>query len=265
MPITPFKRISSFFGYRRRFRTSNGRWSSSYHGGIDLPAPRETNVPAMEDGVVEKIVRRPRYGYGNYVVLRHKDGSKTLYAHLNSIENIKVGEAVKKGMRLGGVGTTGNSTGNHLHFTYMDSTGRKINPLKKYSLADFNRLATGENNQDPYQKAIPSAPNWWQRNMPTFFGGWSQKRLASYYQQKALDKDVFTGISVRDLLAKNFETADIKAMQKLIAEKQRASLSDTLRKNGIQITSEDLHHIGLSHQEVSRLIQMGAEARDRMS
>lgn len=86
-----------------------------YHGhnGIDLAAPYGTPVYAAAGGTVELS---GWYGeYGRCVIIGHSDGSKTLYGH-NSKLNVSVGQTVKQGEKIAEVGSTGNSTGNHLHF-----------------------------------------------------------------------------------------------------------------------------------------------------
>lgn len=88
------------------------------HGwnGVDLGAPSGTPVYAAAGGTV--IVSRAsgwNGGYGNYVVIRHSNGTQTLYSHLSS-DSVSVGDAVSRGQRIGGVGRTGEATGNHLHF-----------------------------------------------------------------------------------------------------------------------------------------------------
>lgn len=87
------------------------------HNGVDLGAPNGTPVYAAAAGTVIVAKNDGGYngGYGNYIVVSHDNGTQTLYAHLSSV-SISVGQAVAKGDKLGGVGSTGKSTGNHLHF-----------------------------------------------------------------------------------------------------------------------------------------------------
>jgi murein DD-endopeptidase MepM/ murein hydrolase activator NlpD len=88
------------------------------HGwnGVDIGAPKGTPIHAAADGTV--IVARAggwNGGYGSYVVISHPNGTQTLYGHMNSVA-ISVGASVGSGQVIGYVGTTGKSTGNHLHF-----------------------------------------------------------------------------------------------------------------------------------------------------
>jgi murein DD-endopeptidase MepM/ murein hydrolase activator NlpD len=91
-----------------------------FHTGIDLAVPLGTPVFAAADGVV--VLARPMtdtigalIGYGNYVIIQHDAGLKTLYGHLLAI-GVKEGDQVKRGQLIGLVGSTGNSTGPHTHF-----------------------------------------------------------------------------------------------------------------------------------------------------
>ena len=91
-----------------------------FHTGVDLAVPLGTPVFAAADGVV--VLARSMtdasgalIGYGNYVVIQHDAGLKTLYGHLLAI-GVKEGDAVKRGQLIGLVGSTGNSTGPHTHF-----------------------------------------------------------------------------------------------------------------------------------------------------
>jgi murein DD-endopeptidase MepM/ murein hydrolase activator NlpD len=88
------------------------------HGwnGVDLGAPAGTPIYAAAAGtVIVSKVGGYNGGYGNYVVIDHGNGTQTLYAHFSSIV-VSVGQTVSKGEKLGGVGRTGDATGNHLHF-----------------------------------------------------------------------------------------------------------------------------------------------------
>lgn len=88
--------------------------TSDFHTGIDYACPLNTPILASADGMVMFAGWDPT-GYGNTVILRHSDDRATLYAHLGSIY-VKVGENARQGSLLGHSGTSGNSTGPHLHF-----------------------------------------------------------------------------------------------------------------------------------------------------
>ncbi len=113
-------RVSSYFGWRNVSVNGN-----RYHGGLDIAAPSGTPVKAARSGVV---TRAGWWGtYGNVVVLDHGDGSETRYAHLSAVA-VRVGQALRQGDVLGAVGTTGASTGPHLHFE-VRFDGRAVDPL----------------------------------------------------------------------------------------------------------------------------------------
>ncbi|GEM02571.1 Murein DD-endopeptidase MepM and murein hydrolase activator NlpD, contain LysM domain [Halolactibacillus halophilus] len=99
------------------------RWGS-FHKGIDIARPSNRNILASDNGVVEKVSYGS--GYGNYLVVNHNNGYKTLYAHLSNV-SVNVGQTVPKGAVLGTMGSTGRSTGIHLHFEVIKN-GSNINP-----------------------------------------------------------------------------------------------------------------------------------------
>ena len=107
------------------------------HAGIDIPAPSGTNIYAAKSGVVIHAAKGTgsSWSYGNYVIVSHSDGTSTLYAHMSRI-GCKEGQTVKQGDVVGYVGTTGRSTGNHLHFEVRSGSTRKdpVNYFKDKSL-----------------------------------------------------------------------------------------------------------------------------------
>ncbi len=118
-------KLMSNFGYRRDPFTHRIR----HHDGIDISAPYGTKVLSAGKGVVKFAGREG--DYGNIVVIYHGDGVETAYAHLSKI-SVKVGQKVQKGDEIGAVGSTGRSTGPHLHFEVRVG-GKPVNPLKYLS------------------------------------------------------------------------------------------------------------------------------------
>ncbi len=114
--------ISSKFGMRIDPFTKHMR----FHAGLDIAAPMGTPIKAVADGKV--IFSGKEKGYGNIVILKHKNGLITKYAH-NSKNLVRTGEIVKKGETIGLVGMTGRATGPHVHFE-VRLNGRAMNPLK---------------------------------------------------------------------------------------------------------------------------------------
>lgn len=121
-PLNDYKDISSGYGYRIHPITN----VKSFHKGIDIPAPQDTDVLATDDGIVS--FSGYQNGYGNVVKIKHFDGKTTVYAHNNS-NVVKEGDIVKQGDIISKVGTTGNSTGNHVHFEIIVN-GKNINPIE---------------------------------------------------------------------------------------------------------------------------------------
>ena len=113
-------KVSSYFGYRRDpFHNRK-----ALHTGIDFSTGRGTQVITTADGVIKSAGWRK--GYGKCIVIQHKGGYKTLYGHLSKI-NVKKGQKVKSGELIGKVGSTGRSTGPHLHYEVYKN-GKRINP-----------------------------------------------------------------------------------------------------------------------------------------
>ena len=116
-------RVTSPYGMRRhpilRF--------TKMHKGVDFAAPKGTPILAAGSGIVK---RAGTFGaYGRYVLLQHKNGLSTAYAHMDKImKGVRPGKQVKQGQIIGRVGTTGRSTGPHLHYEVMRGK-RRINPM----------------------------------------------------------------------------------------------------------------------------------------
>ena len=124
-PLNGYYTLSSLYG--GRIHPITGKPNN--HGGIDIPAPRNTHILASKSGMV--ITSGYNNSYGNYVVISHGGGASTLYAHMNS-RAVAVGDSVKQGQTIGYVGTTGSSTGNHLHFE-VRSNGSRTDPINYFS------------------------------------------------------------------------------------------------------------------------------------
>jgi len=124
VPLT-YKRISSKFT-KKRWHPVLKRYRA--HLGTDFAAPRGRKIYAAGDGRIEFIGRRG--GYGNTIIINHGNGYKTLYAHQNKFrKSLKRGARVKKGQHIGYVGTTGLSSGPHLHLG-LYRNGKAVDPMK---------------------------------------------------------------------------------------------------------------------------------------
>lgn len=120
----------SDYGPRTSFRTANGQRASSDHDGVDFAAPAGTSVRAAAGGRVSRVVSSDS-GYGNMVEVDHGNGLTTFYAHLQDF-NVSEGDTVAPGQTFGRVGSTGNSTGPHLHMG-AKRDGRSINPAELFT------------------------------------------------------------------------------------------------------------------------------------
>ena len=127
--------LTSGHGYRVN---PTGKHEPRRHNGIDYAAPVGTPVYAAGDGVI--VVHYHSDSYGNYLRIKHGDGFSTAYAHLKSFKKgIRAGKRVERGQIIGYVGSTGRSTGPHLHFELIYK-GKFIDPLFKHQ----NTAQTGE-------------------------------------------------------------------------------------------------------------------------
>ncbi|MFI1933594.1 peptidoglycan DD-metalloendopeptidase family protein [Streptomyces sp. NPDC020330] len=111
-----------------QYRASGASWSSGYHTGSDFQAASGTPVLAIGPGTV--VSAGNSGSYGNEVVIQHEDGMYSQYAHQSSL-NVSVGQTVTGGQQIGLSGSTGNSTGPHLHFEVRTgpSYGSDVDPI----------------------------------------------------------------------------------------------------------------------------------------
>ncbi|MBW5480509.1 transglycosylase family protein [Streptomyces bambusae] len=111
------------------YKVAGSSWSSGYHTGVDFPVPTGTSVKAVGPGQIVSAGWAGAYGY--QVVIRHSDGKYSQYAHLSAV-SVKAGQQVGGGQRIGRSGSTGNSSGPHLHFEMRTSPayGSDIDPLR---------------------------------------------------------------------------------------------------------------------------------------
>ena len=118
-PLTTIEKCGDF-GYRRDPFTK--KWS--YHYGIDLVGKYKDTVYATGDGVV--VLAKWNFGYGRCVIIEHEDNFRSLYGHLSKIY-VKKGDYVKANQKIGKCGSTGRSTGAHLHYEVIHN-GYRVDP-----------------------------------------------------------------------------------------------------------------------------------------
>ena len=167
-------RISSRFT-KRRFHPVLRKWKA--HLGMDYAARRGTPVVAAGSGTV---IYAARLGsYGKLIKIRHKDGYETRYAHLKSYRRgIKRGKRVKKGQTIGYVGTTGRSTGPHLHFE-LRKHGTAINPAQRVQL-------TTKKLKDKEKKAFIKLSSNYNESIALHL-----ENATKYVKQKKIDKQCY--------------------------------------------------------------------------
>lgn len=129
-PLAGYTTISSPFGYRVDPVTGA---QGAFHAGIDIPAPRGTPVLAVLSGTVTQVIHGST-GYGNAILLQHANGLVSLYGHLTDI-GVCQRQQVLQGEVIGWVGSTGKSTGPHLHLE-IRVNGQKVDPLPYFRQLD---------------------------------------------------------------------------------------------------------------------------------
>lgn len=125
--------VTSVFGNRESFDTGKGITREG-HSGMDFAAPKGTRINAIKSGKVTKVENNEnnKRGFGKYVEIEHADGTHSLYGHQSKII-VYEGETVEAGEKIGEVGSTGISSGNHLHLGY---DGNKDNKFDKNDSQD---------------------------------------------------------------------------------------------------------------------------------
>ncbi|MBR4308723.1 MAG: M23 family metallopeptidase, partial [Oscillospiraceae bacterium] len=125
-PVEYCSKLTSPYGYR--VHPVTGKYT--LHNGVDLAAAKGTKIYATKSGKVTTAVYN--YSWGYYVVINHLDGFSSLYGHMTNFV-VSEGEYVKRGQLIGYMGSTGWSTGPHLHFTIYYN-GASVNPMNYISL-----------------------------------------------------------------------------------------------------------------------------------
>jgi murein DD-endopeptidase MepM/ murein hydrolase activator NlpD len=131
--------LSSNYGYRQDPMGGQGR---DFHQGVDIAAWRQSPVRAPADGTV--IESKYEGGYGNTIKVRHEYGYTTVYGHLNE-RAVEKGDSVQKGQLIGRVGSTGHSTGSHLHYE-IRINGEATNPWP-YLVQNYESYQTVKNQE----------------------------------------------------------------------------------------------------------------------
>lgn len=136
LPVLESNGISSDFGWRTHPISGDRR----FHSGIDYPGEKGAAVVATAEGIVEYAGFHKTSGYGNYIIVTHANGFKTHYGHLSRID-VKTGEFVYKGQLIAGIGSTGMSSGNHLHYE-VSFVQRKLDPgpFVEWSLQNYDNV-----------------------------------------------------------------------------------------------------------------------------
>lgn len=161
-PINNAK-VTSSFSTRRKHPVLG---FTRAHKGVDFRASTGTPIPAAGAGRV--VARGYNRGHGNYIKIRHNGSYETLYAHMSKfVKNVKVGTTVRQGQTVGYVGSTGLSTGPHLHYEIIKN-GKHVNPLTVKLPAISNLDSTEKKKFLEYRKVMETAIEQLSKN-PSFF------------------------------------------------------------------------------------------------
>lgn len=283
-----FNRVSSWFGPRN----ISVPGASKYHKGIDLAAPEGTPVFAAQKGVV--TVKQSRGGYGNVVYITHPDGSETRYGHLSGFTDIQAGMEIEAGTQIGFVGSTGNSSGPHLHFELRDANGNAVDPqfilgdsvpkggfyqnVGGYSvmppLSDWENIraklkAEEEKTKNtlsfsyrstkkkPKETSIPG--QMFSGVLKSLFGSGSLLGELLNPEKEASEKPaVDMTLSKKDMLAHGFTEEEINKIATLSEDKQRRVAAGTLAVSGESVSSNDLREIGIDEYKIRQFDALAA-------
>ncbi len=139
LPVNATQKFTSGYGVRKDpFHGHQG-----FHAGVDLSAPMGTPILASADGVVSKVEQGARMG--KYVSVQHRDGTESSYGHM-SAQTVRVGQNVHQGQKLGEVGSTGRSTGPHLHYA-LSKNGQGFDPMMALNAPAQTGIRVASNGQ----------------------------------------------------------------------------------------------------------------------
>lgn len=137
-PVREFKGVSSSYGWRKHPVTGK----RDFHDGIDYRGKKGDIIISPADGIVEYSGYNKKSGYGNLIIVVHSGGFKTLYGHMSK-RLVKKGELVLKGQAIGHIGSTGLSSGPHLHYE-VSFLHKKLNPAHfvSWNIKDYDPIFT---------------------------------------------------------------------------------------------------------------------------
>lgn len=179
------------------------RWGHKGHNGIDIACPIGTPVMTVAVGKIKKTGIEPD-GFGIYIVITHLDDSETIYAHLNSVVSHEVGKEFQAGEVIAYSGTTGNSTGPHLHFGYRPKNYNKTNGYGGYEdpkpyLMGIPYLAIPEPIQQPTGKARIVCDEANVRSAPGFSGLYIKSAYKGEEYQPTGNNEISGGLKWREV------------------------------------------------------------------
>ena len=259
--------ITSNFGYRLD-PLGRGR---KFHSGVDIAGGVEgqVNIIAAKDGIVvyptasvsnncpsSDSLSPCGGGYGNYVIIQHGDGNYTLYAHLyhNSI-TVKAGDSVKQGQVIGKMGSSGNSTGNHLHFEIREGSNSQsatVDPLNYISAENPRVVFTGDEFLDWLNSWEGSSPidgeyyvvMDYNDGVRTVGGGITLENHKKQFAMYGINIDEYpAGSKILKSIVDQIQLEDI-ASRRSVVENILSNNSLTIQENEIQALVSQHYNIG---------------------
>lgn len=276
--------VSSHFGNRRAPK----KGASTFHKGIDLAAPTGTPIHAANEGVITH--KAYQKGYGNVVYIKHRDGTETRYAHMSNFANIQPGMTVQAGQEIGYVGSTGESTGPHLHFEVRNAAGEAIDPTLVYGpqldqikqmpgeglFYNPNYLATRTADipeallHQQQTIAFNIAPRKPQETAVSFLKNMIPSLLSGNFFTAVLGgalaarettsskEDIPLNLTVEELKNNGFSPVEIQKLSLLSQNKKTANSNplNTLNQHAQCITEKDMESIGLGTDKIEMISQL---------
>lgn len=229
-------KISSEYGMRKDPLTKKDKM----HEGMDIATKQGVPVKSIKKGKV--LFSGSLTGYGETVKIKHEDGSESRYAHLHE-RKVKTGETVSLGQTIGSVGSSGRSTGNHLHFEVRDKNGKTYNP-QKYMRPNSNEIKSADENKKP-ENIFTKLPNETKEHIRNNFG---KPQNIPISKETELNKNSF--FPSENQHSKAQKTVEISAELKKPEPREQAQPNLLNNTNINNQTIQQSFDITMSHQDI---------------
>ena len=221
---------------------------NEFHTGVDYAAKENTPIKSPVSGKVVENIKDKKYGFGNTLVVRDKKGIDHRFAHMKDQSSYGLGTKIRQNDIIGNVGSTGRSTGSHLHYEVTDN-GKSINPSKY-----FDKTAHGgtKNSLDKVTLSFPDSDQKVDANISNLNKG---------IDEKVLKQLITIIVSVLNKVAKN--TENIKEVVDLLTEIQKSIIGKSTTKTTISSTNKASSDTDKTKtQKIFSLLQKGMNSTD---